>query len=74
MVLTKDEKCVILFVVIAFLLGLAVKFYRDRHPHPNGPQKQGHVLADPVGGEGLTAREGFNVRMPKSVLANRGNY
>ncbi|HJT80088.1 MAG TPA: hypothetical protein VJ719_02730 [Chthoniobacterales bacterium] len=31
-VLTKQEKRIILFVVFAFLLGLAVKTYRETHP------------------------------------------
>jgi hypothetical protein len=34
MVLTPEEKRVILFVLIAFLLGVTVKLYRDRHPQP----------------------------------------
>jgi hypothetical protein len=37
LVLTKEEKRIVLFVVSAFLLGLAVKFYRDRHPQPVQP-------------------------------------
>lgn len=37
MVLTAQEKQVILFVVATFLLGITVKFYRDRHPQ--GPAK-----------------------------------
>lgn len=31
LVLTKQEKRIVLFVVIAFLLGLAVKTYRETH-------------------------------------------
>jgi hypothetical protein len=31
-VLTPEEKKTICFVLIAFVLGLATKFYRDRHP------------------------------------------
>jgi hypothetical protein len=33
-VLTPEEKRVIIFVLTAFILGLAVKHYRDTHPHP----------------------------------------
>jgi hypothetical protein len=33
-VLTPEEKRVIVFVLTAFILGLAVKHYRDTHPHP----------------------------------------
>jgi hypothetical protein len=33
-VLTSEEKRVIVFVLTAFVLGLAVKHYRDTHPHP----------------------------------------
>jgi hypothetical protein len=61
MVLTKDEKCVILFVVIALLLGLAAKFYRDRHPQPDRPQKRSHVLVHPPGVEGFATRGHFDV-------------
>ena len=43
-VLTKRERGVILFVVIAFLLGLAVKVYRDHHPPAEPPQKRSHAL------------------------------
>jgi len=32
-VLTREEKRVILFVVVAFALGVATKLYRDTHPH-----------------------------------------
>jgi hypothetical protein len=31
-VLTREEKRVILFVVVAFALGVATKLYRDTHP------------------------------------------
>jgi hypothetical protein len=34
LVLTPEEKHVITFVVAAFVLGLATKFYRDMHPQP----------------------------------------
>lgn len=34
-VLTPQEKKTICFVLIAFVLGLATKFYRDRHPTPS---------------------------------------
>jgi len=34
LVLTPEEKRVILFVVAAFLLGLGTKCYRDTHPRP----------------------------------------
>jgi hypothetical protein len=43
MVLTAEEKRVILFVVIAFLLGLAVKFDRDGHPEAH-PGKDKHAV------------------------------
>jgi hypothetical protein len=33
-VLTLEEKKTICFVLIAFALGLATKYYRDRHPAP----------------------------------------
>jgi hypothetical protein len=32
-VLTREEKRVILFVVVAFTLGVATKLYRDTHLH-----------------------------------------
>ena len=32
LVLTRQEKRIIVFVLIAFLLGLAVKTYRETHP------------------------------------------
>jgi hypothetical protein len=32
-VLTREEKNILLFVVIVFLLGLAVKLYREWHPN-----------------------------------------
>jgi hypothetical protein len=31
-ILTLEEKKTVCFVLIAFLLGLATKYYRDRHP------------------------------------------
>ena len=34
-VLTPEEKKTLCFVLIAFVLGLATKFYRDRHPAPS---------------------------------------
>jgi hypothetical protein len=34
-VLTPEEKKTICFVLIALVLGLATKFYRDRHPAPS---------------------------------------
>ncbi len=34
LVLTPEEKRVILFIVAAFLLGLGTKCYRDTHPRP----------------------------------------
>jgi len=33
-VLTSEEKKVIAFVLAAFVLGLGVKYYRERHPQP----------------------------------------
>jgi hypothetical protein len=36
-VLTREEKRVIAFVLLAFALGLAVKHYRDTHPQPVAP-------------------------------------
>jgi hypothetical protein len=33
-ILTSEEKKTVCFVLIAFLLGLATKYYRDRHPAP----------------------------------------
>jgi len=36
-VLTREEKRVIAFVLLAFVLGLAVKHYRDTHPQPMTP-------------------------------------
>ena len=38
-VLTPEEKKAICFVLIAFSLGLATKFYRDRHPAPSPKTK-----------------------------------
>jgi hypothetical protein len=32
--LTPEEKRTVCFVIIAFFLGLATKYYRDRHPAP----------------------------------------
>jgi len=37
LVLTKQEKRIAVFVVIAFLLGLAVKTYRETHSHNEPP-------------------------------------
>jgi hypothetical protein len=34
LVVTPEEKRVILFVIAAFILGLATKCYRDTHPRP----------------------------------------
>jgi hypothetical protein len=34
LILTPEEKRVILFIVAAFLLGLGTKCYRDTHPRP----------------------------------------
>lgn len=36
-VLTPEEKKTIAFVLCAFILGLAVKHYRDAHPAPPRP-------------------------------------
>jgi hypothetical protein len=33
LVLTPEEKRVIIFILTAFVLGLATKCYRDKHPH-----------------------------------------
>jgi hypothetical protein len=33
-ILTSEEKKTVAFVLIAFVLGLATKYYRDRHPAP----------------------------------------
>jgi hypothetical protein len=32
--LTLEEKKTVCFVIVAFVLGLATKYYRDRHPVP----------------------------------------
>jgi hypothetical protein len=34
LVLTPEEKRVIAFVLIAFVLGVGTKYYRDAHPQP----------------------------------------
>jgi hypothetical protein len=36
-VLTLEEKKVICFVLLAFVLGLVTKEYRDKHPPPTPP-------------------------------------
>jgi hypothetical protein len=46
-VLTKEEKNVLLFVVIAFLLGLTVKIYRDHHEKPFPPKRHAVALLAP---------------------------
>jgi hypothetical protein len=33
-ILTLEEKKTVCFVLVAFVLGLATKYYRDRHPPP----------------------------------------
>jgi hypothetical protein len=33
-ILTLEEKKTVCFVLIAFVFGLATKYYRDRHPAP----------------------------------------
>jgi len=33
-VLTLEEKKIVCFLLLAFVLGLATKYYRDRHPAP----------------------------------------
>jgi hypothetical protein len=33
-ILTSEEKKTVAFVLIVFVLGLATKYYRDRHPAP----------------------------------------
>lgn len=49
-VLTPEEKRAICFVLITFVLGLATKHYRDRHPRLL-PQEEinarGHASPDP---------------------------
>ena len=39
-VLTRQEKNIVAFVVIVFVLGLAVKVYRQRHPHVEAPKRE----------------------------------
>jgi hypothetical protein len=34
LVLTPEEKRVIVFLVAAFVLGIGAKYYRDKHPQP----------------------------------------
>ena len=34
-VLTSEEKRTVCFVLLAFVLGLATRFYRDAHPQPS---------------------------------------
>jgi hypothetical protein len=36
-VLTRNEKGIIIFIIVAFLLGLAVKVYRDHNRHNQPP-------------------------------------
>ena len=38
-VLTPEEKSALIFIVTAFLLGLATKHYRDSHPSTASAQK-----------------------------------
>jgi hypothetical protein len=33
-ILTLEEKKTVCFVLVVFVLGLAAKYYRDRHPNP----------------------------------------
>jgi hypothetical protein len=47
-VLTSQEKRIILFLVLAFLIGVTVKIYREHHPATPVPRR-GHtsVIANP---------------------------
>jgi len=42
LILTPEEKRVILFVVAAFLLGFGIKCYRDTHPNAPAPMDKKH--------------------------------
>ena len=44
-ILTVEEKRVILFVLVAFSLGLIVKHYREIHPQPIVNADQNHPLS-----------------------------
>jgi hypothetical protein len=48
LVFTPEEKRVIVFVLIALILGLATKHYRDNHPQPPAriDQKHPHSRAE----------------------------
>jgi hypothetical protein len=46
LVLTPEEKRLIVFVFIAFILGLATKHYRDTHPPAKLDQKHPHSRAE----------------------------
>jgi len=45
LVLTREEKKVIAFVLIAFLLGAATKHYRDAHPQPQQKIDKKHAAS-----------------------------
>jgi hypothetical protein len=72
-VLTKREKSVILFVVIAFLLGLAVKVYRDHHPPAERPQNRSHALV-PRHRTAITCEVNISqvIPLPQTVIENLG--
>jgi hypothetical protein len=48
-VLTPEEKKTVCFVLVAFVLGLATKCYRDAHPAPatKPPVARGHATPGP---------------------------
>jgi len=48
-VLTPEEKRVLAFVLVAFVLGLGAKHYRDTHPEapPSIDKKHPHVMTTP---------------------------
>jgi hypothetical protein len=74
-VLTKREKGVILFVVIVFLLGLAVKVYRDHHPPAERSQKRSHALVDFGQAKMYLAAPGsVQAHSPTFCLVDPGNY
>jgi hypothetical protein len=43
LVLTPEEKRVIIFVIAALVLGLATKCYRDTHPQPPVQMEKKHL-------------------------------
>lgn len=44
-VLTAEEKRVICFVLLAFLIGFGTKYYRDKHPQPLPPPSKSSASA-----------------------------